>query len=234
MLFAVGVDNLSLMRRRILLMEGFDDMLLLSGGTDDYRSLTRNVKVAMRLIYDSMTFSFLLKVDDDSFVMIPELIDYLNGLQRSEKLYLGFFRGSATVKRQGKWAEHDWFLCSHYLPHARGGGYLLSHDLVEFIASNQRWLTEYANEDVSVGTWLAPLNILRLHEPRFDVEYRSRGCKNKYLVMHKISPDEMRVRFSNLKVTGKLCHEEKALYPSYRYNWSVNPLDCCRRSWQAL
>lgn len=231
--FAIAIDNFSRKQIQQLLLENsaHDDLLLLAGASDDYRSLTRKLKVALDWLQQSMTFTFLLKVDDDSFVMIPELIEYLISLQRSEKVYLGFFRGSASVKRQGKWAEHDWFLCSHYLPHARGGGYLLSRDLVNYIVRNKDWLKEYANEDVSVGAWLAPLDISRIHEPRFDTEYHSRGCSNLYLVTHKVSPEEMRRHHENLKATGKLCRKEEALYPSYRYNWSTDPINCCKRSW---
>lgn len=52
-----------------------------------------------------------------------------------------------------------------------GGGYVLSHLLVDFVARNGMLLKAYANEDVSVGTWLAGLNVHYVHDPRFDTEY---------------------------------------------------------------
>lgn len=43
----------------------------------------------------------------------------------------------------------------------------------------------YNSEDVSVGAWLAGLNVHYVHDPRFDTEWTSRGCHNEYLVTHK-------------------------------------------------
>ncbi len=38
-----------------------------------------------------------------------------------------------------------------------------------------------------MGTWLAPLKVNRVHDVRFDTEFRSRGCSNSYLMSHKQS-----------------------------------------------
>ena len=65
----------------------------------------------------------------------------------------GFFNGNAPVFKRGPWKETKFLLCDRYLPYAAGGGYILSHDLVAFIASNSRYLQLYDNDDVSVGVW---------------------------------------------------------------------------------
>ncbi len=90
-------------------------------------------------------------------------------------------------------------LCDRYLPYALGGGYVLSHDLVAYIAATADMFSFYNSEvsdllffassiphhreslpfpllqDVSVGTWLAPLNITRQHDIRFDTEWKVRS-----------------------------------------------------------
>lgn len=43
----------------------------------------------------------------------------------------------------------------------------------------------FRNEDVSVGAWLAGLDVRYVHDPRFDTEFRSRGCNNQYIITHK-------------------------------------------------
>ncbi len=66
----------------------------------------------------------------------------------------------------------SWALCDLYLPYATGGGYLLGSQLVAYLAENAHHLTRFFNEDVSVGAWLAPLNITRVHDTRFDTEWK--------------------------------------------------------------
>lgn len=40
----------------------------------------------------------------------------------------------------GKWKETDWFLCDNYLPYARGGGYVISRSIVDFVGKNAELL----------------------------------------------------------------------------------------------
>lgn len=53
----------------------------------------------------------------------------------------------------------------------------------------------FRNEDVSVGAWLAGLSVRYVHDPRFDTEFRSRGCNNQYIVTHKQTPESLKVLF---------------------------------------
>lgn len=73
------------------------------------------------------------------------------------------------------------------------------------------------------------LNLDR-HDIRFDTEYESRGCSNKYLVQHKITQAEMIERYQNLIKSGKLCAEEFRRRPSYEYDWTAPPSQCCKRN----
>ena len=98
-----------------------------------------------------------------------------------------------------------------YLPYALGGGYVLSSDLVSFIASNSARLQLYGSEDVSVGVWLAPLARLnRVHDERFDTEFVSRGCLDSYLVTHKQSVEEIRTKQYSIVATGTFTPEKSA------------------------
>uniref|UniRef100_A0A914RJR2 Hexosyltransferase n=1 Tax=Parascaris equorum TaxID=6256 RepID=A0A914RJR2_PAREQ len=51
------------------------------------------------------------------------------------------------------------------------------------------------SEDVSVGAWLAGLDVRYVHDPRFDTEFRSRGCNNEYIITHKQTPQSLEVTF---------------------------------------
>jgi galactosylxylosylprotein 3-beta-galactosyltransferase len=133
------------------------------------------------------------------------------------------------VKSAGKWRESAWELCDYYLPYALGGGYILSADLVHYVRINAGYLKTWQSEDVSLGAWLAPVDVRRTHDPRFDTEFKSRGCSNKYLVTHKQSLEDMLEKHQTLQRDGKLCKEEVRVRLSYVYDWGVPPSQCCQR-----
>lgn len=110
-------------------------------------------------------FKYVLKCDDDSFVRIDNLLHeilqieliylknvrqdftspYLranlqaNGIKVTKNdlsLYWGYFNGNAKIKTSGKWKESSWINCDNYLPYALGGGYILSKNLITFLAQN--------------------------------------------------------------------------------------------------
>jgi galactosylxylosylprotein 3-beta-galactosyltransferase len=136
-------------------------------------------------------------------VRVSQLLRSLKDISHPH-LYWGFIDGRAPVHKTGKWMERDWVLCDRYLPYALGGGYVLAYDLVQFVAANARYFKmcvskrtticsthspfhpcRYNSEDVSVGAWLAGIDVHYVHDPRFDTEWMSRGCNNEYLVTHK-------------------------------------------------
>lgn len=151
--FVVGVKDLPLEDKKNLEEENkkHRDILFLPEIKDSYYELTNKVLQTFRWIDFNVNFSYLLKVDDDSFVRLDLIISELEDMSARTKLYWGFFRGDAHVKFTGSWAEKNWHLCDRYLPYAQGGGYILSSDLVNFIARNADVLQRFNSEDVSVG-----------------------------------------------------------------------------------
>ncbi len=122
-----------------------------------------------------------------------------------------------------------------YLPYALGGGYILSFDLVQYVADMADVARSYRAEDVTVGTWLAPLDITRQHDVRFDTEYRSRGCLDSYFITHKKSPLAMDELHSVFLASGgkRICSQEVVHIRPYVYNWDVLPTKCCERPLEA-
>lgn len=212
--------------------EEHNDMLILPHITDSYLTLTRKMLESFKWSYQHLKFRFVLKVDDDSFVRVDKLFEELRSKHDSNKrLYWGYFDGRAPIKKQGKWSEENWFLCDKYLPYALGGGYVLSSSLIKYIIANSHLLQSYQSEDVTIGTWLAPLNITRQHDPRFDTEFRSRGCSNNFLITHRQSEAKMSELYKNLLDSGhKLCKPEIMVRKAYFYNWKTNPSSCCIRN----
>lgn len=206
------------------------DLLLLHNIVDSYEALTKKLLASFVYVHYSIRFRFLLKCDDDTYVQLQQLHKELKGVRYKQRLYWGFFDGRATPKKSGPWKEEEFILCDRYLPYALGGGYVVSSDVATFVATNSKYLKVFKNEDTSLGTWLAPLDLHRVHDPRFDTEYKSRGCNNKYLLTHKQSTIHMREKFSSLKTTNLLCREQFQVRKSYIYNWNVPPSQCCVRN----
>ena len=229
--FAIGTKELSLQHLDQLKAEEgqHKDILLLHNLTESYYELTRKMLYCFVEVDRTFRFQYLLKADEDTFVILSTLLEELSQRTSTKGLYWGYFDGRQVPKKQGKWKEDSWFLCDRYLPFAKGGGYVLSSNVVHGIASNAGSLQLYNAEDVSVGVWTSPYDIERRHDVRFDTEYVSRGCRNVYIVSHKQSINDMRLKYDNLKKTGQQCAKEVQSRESYEYNWKVPPSECCKR-----
>jgi len=233
--FAIGIHGVSQSKLDVLHseMNEHKDLLLLPDVTDTYRSLTDKLVAAFTWLIDNVEFSYAFKADQDTFARVQVIAEELHGRKSEElPLYWGFFDGRARVKHAGRWAESSWVLCDRYLPHARGGGYVLSAKLVDYIANNAAVLQRFASEDISVGVWMAPLVIERRHDPRFDTEHVSRGCHDSYIVTHKQDPAALQMLYANLLDMGRLCGHNGQFRRrlSYIYDWSVPPSRCCIRN----
>ena len=62
------------------------------------------------------------------------------------------------------------------------------------------------------------------------IEFRSRGCNNKYLVSHKQSVEDFKSKHYSLEAKGLLCEKENQVRASYQYNWNELPSKCCIRN----
>ncbi|XP_048205761.1 beta-1,3-galactosyltransferase 6 [Perognathus longimembris pacificus] len=231
--FVVGGAGLGAEERRALELEQarHGDLLLLPALRDAYENLTAKVLAMLCWLDEHVAFEFVLKADDDSFVRLDALLADLRAREpaRRRRLYWGFFSGRGRVKPGGRWREAAWQLCDFYLPYALGGGYVLSADLVRYLRGAREFLSAWHSEDVSLGAWLAPVDVRREHDPRFDTEYKSRGCSNQYLVTHKQSPEDMLEKQRTLLSEGRLCRREVQLRLSYVYDWAAPPSQCCQR-----
>lgn len=231
--FVIGTKSLDDAAKALLHSEQSEkqDLLLLPNIEDSYLSLPMKLLHSLAWVEKNVATKFVLKVDDDSFVRLDALVKELQEKYVNDtRLYWGFFDGRATPKRRGKWNEDNWFMCDRYLPYALGGGYVIGADLAYFVGKNVQYLQCYNSEDVSLGAWLAPVMATRVHDPRFDTEYKSRGCFNAYVITHKQSSAEMREKYHELKTKNRLCSKQYRTRYSYVYNWNVAPSQCCYRN----
>ncbi|XP_065194352.1 beta-1,3-galactosyltransferase 6-like [Sycon ciliatum] len=206
------------------------DLILLPDVRDTYAALTDKVLAVSVWATKNRRFRFMLKSDDDTFLRPDVMVAELSKRPpTAPPLYWGFFDGRHAPKHHGQWAERNYVLCDRYITYAKGGAYVLDSSLVAYIARNRDMLVKFNSEDVSVGTWLAPIAVDRQHDPRFDTEYISRGCDNRFIAMHKQSAPLMAQLALNYRYQGVLCSTESRKRGSYIYNWTVPPSQCCKR-----
>lgn len=230
--FVIGVGGLSPSNKQELEKELRDngDLILLDI-EDTYERLTFKVLKMIEHAYNHSPGSrFLMKCDDDTFVNTPLLAqEIVESAYSQPRVYWGFFDGRAPVQKKGKWSEVSYQICDRYVPYALGGGYIISWKVVEFLARSADDLKLFKNEDVSLGAWLAGIQVERIHDERFDTEWKSRGCANNMLVRQNTSPEEMRMFWDRLLAGKELCRREFVTRHSYAYNWTVPPSQCCKR-----
>ena len=111
-LFVVGSENLSEeVSNKIIEERNTHKDILVLPIQESYSTLTQKVLSSFVQVERNVKFSFLLKVDDDSFVNLPAVLDELKNSNYNKGLYWGFFDGRAPVQKTGKWAEKDYVLC---------------------------------------------------------------------------------------------------------------------------
>lgn len=232
--FFVGTVGVPTDRRAALEREAAvnRDVVLLHDVPDENR--TYKLLRTLAWISHKCEPRYVLKLDDDSFArpdaIAWELAHAERNMTYEPRLYWGFFAGHEPVIKSGKRAEPSWYLSERYLPYACSGGYVLSAPVMRYIYDHRSLVERYANEDVSMGVWLAALNLNRTHDRRFDTERHSRGCFNSYLVTGKQTESMMEEKYRSLERHGILCPQEVQLRPSYVYDWEARPSRCCIRN----
>ncbi|XP_041645148.1 UDP-GalNAc:beta-1,3-N-acetylgalactosaminyltransferase 2 [Cheilinus undulatus] len=122
---------------------------------DTYRNVPSKLLQFYKWSVGNADFNLLLKTDDDCYIDVDSVLMKIDhkGLRRSN-FWWGNFRQSWAVDRIGKWQELE-YPSPAYPAFACGSGYVVSRDLVQWLASNADKLKAYQGEDVSMGIWMA-------------------------------------------------------------------------------
>uniref|UniRef100_A0A3Q4A9T5 Hexosyltransferase n=1 Tax=Mola mola TaxID=94237 RepID=A0A3Q4A9T5_MOLML len=147
-------------------------------------------------------FNLLLKTDDDCYIDVDSVlmkIDH-NGLKRSN-FWWGNFRQSWAVDRVGKWQELE-YASPAYPAFACGSGYVVSRDLVQWLASNADKLKAYQGEDVSMGIWMAAVGPQKYQDPGWLCE---KECYLDMLSSPQHTAEELRILWDRKRACGDPC-----------------------------
>ncbi|KAG6431499.1 hypothetical protein SASPL_109578 [Salvia splendens] len=107
---------------------------------------------------------FYVKVDDDVHVNLGVLSSLLSRHQSKARTYIGCMKSGPVLAQKGvKYHEPEHWKFGEegnkYFRHATGQIYAISKDVATYISINRCLLHRYANEDVSLGSWLIGLDV---------------------------------------------------------------------------
>ncbi|XP_026079198.1 UDP-GalNAc:beta-1,3-N-acetylgalactosaminyltransferase 2 isoform X1 [Carassius auratus] len=169
---------------------------------DTYRNVPLKLLQFYKWSVGNADFKLLLKTDDDCYIDVDAVLlkTELKRLSQSS-LWWGNFRQNWAVDRVGKWQELE-YSSPVYPAFACGSGYVVSRDLVEWLASNAQHLKAYQGEDVSMGIWMAAVGPRKYQDSGWLCE---KECYVDMLSSPQHSPQELRSLWDRKRKCGDPC-----------------------------
>ena len=195
--FVIGLDSISEETKYNLRLEeeAHHDIIFLKDHTDVELNITLKVLRSYVWAYENVKSEFLLKLRDDSYVAVYNLLKWLEYEPVPETgLVMGSFLWKQPVEKEdGRWSEPDWFVCPDtYLPFPRGEGYLASWDIVEFIHNYADDFRIYRHDDISLGIWLCGLKLTRMDSKKVIPDFEVGSiCSSDVLIFGNMKSDDI-------------------------------------------
>ena len=200
LIFVVASRNLSSIRAQHIYEEimSHGDILLLDM-EESYTNLVYKVDAGMRWVTEHCRGShYLLKVDIDVYVHLPNLIPILLQMQE-EDVVIGNEQTHRSVLRYGHWKAtfEEYIFCS-YLNYTEGNSYVISMSLVPRLLNASQYIPLIHNEDVYITGVLRSVCGARLiHSWRFATGRPRHQSKEQFFEYKFIS--ETRVTIVAMK-----------------------------------
>ncbi|XP_057591379.1 UDP-GalNAc:beta-1,3-N-acetylgalactosaminyltransferase 2 isoform X1 [Hippopotamus amphibius kiboko] len=165
----------------------YDDIVFVDV-VDTYRNVPAKLLNFYKWTVETTSFDLLLKTDDDCYIDLEAVFNrialkHLDG----PNFWWGNFRLNWAVDRTGKWQELE-YPSPAYPAFACGSGYVISGDIVHWLAGNSARLKTYQGEDVSMGIWMAAIGPKRHQDSLWLCE---KTCEAGMLSSPQYSPQEL-------------------------------------------
>ncbi|ELU05658.1 hypothetical protein CAPTEDRAFT_145557 [Capitella teleta] len=154
LVFAIAQSTESSMDELMKESETHNDILFM-GFHDSYRNLTLKSLLSLRwLSHHCANASFFVKVDDDQFVFIPQLLLDLRPFDNRRNLILGNYNDHSQAfhsNLNGKWdIPKEVFPFESFPPYVSGPLYAMTSDVASTISSSAPYVFPVHLEDVFV------------------------------------------------------------------------------------
>ncbi|XP_039169898.1 probable beta-1,3-galactosyltransferase 2 [Eucalyptus grandis] len=148
----------------------YGDLLRLNH-VEAYLELSAKTKAYFATAVSLWDAEFYIKVDDDVHVNLATLGMILSGHRFKPRVYVGCMKSGPVLARKGvRYHEPEFWkfgdMGNNYFRHATGQLYAISKDLASYISTNHDVLHKYANEDVSLGSWIIGLDVEHVDDRR--------------------------------------------------------------------
>ncbi|XP_005993397.1 UDP-GalNAc:beta-1,3-N-acetylgalactosaminyltransferase 2 isoform X2 [Latimeria chalumnae] len=169
---------------------------------DIYRNVPSKLLHFYKWSVESENYRMMLKTDDDCYVDLEAILNKItNKHQNKTNFWWGNFRLNWAVDLTGKWQELE-YLSPAYPAFACGSGYVISYDLVRWLAENSERLKIYQGEDVSMGIWMAAIAPQKYQDSCWVCE---KMCQSDMLTSPQYTPDELTDLWRNKQLCGNPC-----------------------------
>ncbi|KAG4189580.1 hypothetical protein ERO13_A08G231100v2 [Gossypium hirsutum] len=131
---------------------------------EGYHQLSTKTRLYFSTAVSMWDAEFYVKVDDDVHLNLGMLATTLARYRSKPRVYIGCMKSGPVLSEKGvKYHEPEYWKFGEdgnkYFRHATGQIYGISKDLAAYISINSPILHRYANEDVSLGSWLIGLEV---------------------------------------------------------------------------
>eukprot|EP00298_Acanthocystis_sp_HF-20_P009897 c18562_g1_i1.p1 GENE.c18562_g1_i1~~c18562_g1_i1.p1 ORF type:complete len:352 (-),score=109.98 c18562_g1_i1:88-1143(-) len=193
------------------------DIVRLDSFIESYRNLTRKTLAMIQWTVKN-NFQVMLKVDDDSFVLLDRFYNDIIEYEKERNIiYWGKFWGgddrpvSRAVDSKFYVSKEEYG--NDFFPdYADGPCYALGSDILKHIDSHSEKLKIYSLEDAAIGIWLKqfPIYTIQLHGNGYMYQ---RYCQygNDYYFINPVTPKEMSTIMTRYSKKSDICEDNFSL-----------------------
>ncbi|XP_066238732.1 UDP-GalNAc:beta-1,3-N-acetylgalactosaminyltransferase 2 isoform X4 [Saccopteryx leptura] len=172
---------------------------------DTYRNVPAKLLNFYKWTVETTSFDLLLKTDDDCYIDLEAVFNRIAHKNLDgPNFWWGNFRLNWAVDRTGKWQELE-YPSPAYPAFACGSGYVVSRDIIHWLASNAGRLKTYQGEDVSMGIWMAAIGPKRYQDSLWLCE---KTCQAGMLSSPQYSVQELTELWGLKELCGDPCQCE--------------------------